>query len=82
MADAQKGGFSAVPVYLRDTSYAVKHQDTPQYLYPHVYPDHYVKQTYMPEGFEDRVYYHPSEQGNELKLKARMARRFGGPKEL
>lgn len=78
MADAEQGGFSAVPEYLRDQSYAVKHKDTPQYLYPHDYPGHFVRQTYLPEGFEDRVYYHPSDQGNEIKLRARMERRFGG----
>ena len=81
MADAESGGFSAVPEYLRDQSYAVKHKDTPQYKYPHDYPDHFVQQTYLPPGYEDRVYYQPSEQGNEAKLKARFARRFGGPKQ-
>ena len=78
MADAEAGGFSAVPVYLRDQSYAMPHQDTPQYKYPHDYPEHFVTQTYMPEGYEDRAYYTPGELGNEAKLKARMERRFGG----
>lgn len=77
MADAEKGNFSAVPVYLRDQSYAVPHAKTPTYKYPHEYPDHFVEQTYLPEGYEDRVYYHPSEQGHEAKLKARHMRRFG-----
>ena len=81
MADAEAGGFSAVPEYLRDQSYAVSHKDTPQYKYPHDYPDHFVKQTYMPEGYEHKVYYRPSEQGNEAKLKARLERRFGGAKQ-
>ena len=76
--DAQKGGFSAVPEYLRDQSYALPHKDTPGYLYPHDFPEHFVKQTYMPEGYEDRVYYQPTEQGHEGKLKQRMRRRFGG----
>ncbi len=78
MADAEAGGFSAVPVYLRDQSYQTPHKDTPQYKYPHDYPEHFVTQTYMPEGYEDRVYYTPGELGNEAKLKARMARRYGG----
>ena len=78
MADAESGGFSAVPPYLRDQSYATPHSKTPQYLYPHDYPGHFVQQTYMPEGYEGRVYYQPSDQGNEAKLKARMERRFGG----
>lgn len=77
-ADAEKGGFSAVPTYLRDQSYATPHAKTPQYKYPHDYPEHFVQQTYMPEGYEGHVYYQPSEQGNEAKLKARLERRFGG----
>jgi len=80
MEDAEKGGFSAVPEYLRDQSYAIDHQHTPQYKYPHDYPGHFVQQTYLPEGYEDRVYYRPGELGNEAKVKARMERRFGGSK--
>lgn len=80
MADAEKGGFSAVPEYLRDQSYAVTHKDTQGYRYPHDYPDHFVKQTYLPAGYENRVYYQPGDLGNEAKLKARLERRFGGVK--
>ena len=78
MADAEKGGFSAVPEYLRDQSYQIPHSKTPAYLYPHDYPGHYVRQTYMPQGYEDRIYYRPGELGYEAKLKARMERRMGG----
>jgi len=78
MADAEAGGFSAVPVYLRDQSYQTPHKDTPQYKYPHDYPEHFVAQIYLPEGYESRVYYTPGELGAEAKLKARMTRRFGG----
>ena len=81
MADAEKGDFSAVPEYLRDQSYALPHKDTPAYKYPHDYPDHFVRQTYLPPGYEGKVYYHPGELGNEAKLKARLERRFGGARE-
>lgn len=27
------------------------------YLYPHNYPNNYVKQNYMPKGFENKIYY-------------------------
>lgn len=76
-ADAAKGDFSPVPVYLRDQSYSTPHANTPGYLYPHAYPEHFVMQTYMPAGYEQRVYYHPSVQGHEAKLKARHLRRYG-----
>ncbi len=81
MADAQKGNFSPVPPYLRDQSYKIPHSKTPEYKYPHDYPGHFVQQTYMPPGYEDRVYYVPSDQGHEAKLKQRMARRFGEPND-
>ena len=80
-ADAQNGDYSAVPEYLRDQSYAMPHEKTTGYQYPHLFPDHFVKQTYMPEGYEDSVYYRPSEQGAEAKLKARLERRFGKEKK-
>ena len=76
-ADARKGDFSAVPVYLRDQSYSVPHAKTPQYKYPHEYPDHFVRQTYLPPGYENKVYYHPTAIGHEAKLKARHLRRYG-----
>ena len=77
MEDAQKGNFSPVPPYLRDQSYQVPHSKTPAYLYPHDYPEHFVKQTYMPPGYENKVYYIPSTQGHEAKAKQRLERRLG-----
>ena len=76
-ADAAKGDFSPVPPYLRDQSYAAPHEKTPGYLYPHLYPEHFVRQTYLPPGYERTVYYRPTDQGHEAKLKARHLRRYG-----
>ncbi|MFH1513431.1 MAG: replication-associated recombination protein A [Bacillota bacterium] len=80
-ADAQNGDFSAVPACLRDQSYTPLNEKNKDYKYPHEFPEHFVKQTYMPAGYESRVYYHPSEQGGEAKLKARLERRFGREKK-
>ncbi len=81
MAEAKNGGFSAVPPYLRDQSYQVSHANTPGYRYPHDYPDHFIPQTYLPEGYEDRVYYHPTTQGHEAKLLQRHQKRFSQSKK-
>ena len=35
------------------------------YLYPHDYPNHYVKQQYLPDPIKDRVYYHFGENKSE-----------------
>lgn len=78
--DAESGGFTAVPEHLCNhpgNQDLDKHE--PQgYLYPHDYPEHFVKQTYMPEGYEDRKYYQPSSQGREAQIKSRREKRFGG----
>jgi putative ATPase len=68
--DAEKGDIGAVPMHLRDTHYkgASRLKSGEGYLYPHDFEDHYVKQNYMPEGFEDKVYYEPSSQGFEKNI--------------
>ena len=73
MADAEKGGFGAVPVHLRDTHYAGHERlgSGANYKYPHDYPGHYVRQEYMPPEVRGRKYYVPSDQGPELKLRER-----------
>jgi len=73
VADAQKGGFGPVPVYLRDTHYAMHERIGAggEYKYPHDYPGHWVAQEYMPPEVKGRRYYIPSDQGQELKLRER-----------
>jgi len=39
------------------------------YKYPHEYPRHYVAQDYMPRKI---VFYEPTEQGYEKKIKERL----------
>lgn len=39
------------------------------YLYPHDFPDHYVKQQYLPDNLKDKVYYHFGE--NKLERAAK-----------
>lgn len=69
-ADAEKGGFGAVPVHLRDTHYQ-GHQRIGSgegYKYPHDYPGHWVRQEYMPPEARGKRYYHPSEMGHEATI--------------
>ncbi len=40
------------------------------YLYPHDYPNHWVRQQYLPDTLKDRVYYNPGENKAELAAKA------------
>ena len=77
VADAQKGGFGPVPIHLRDTHYAGHERlgSGAQYLYPHDFPGHWVRQKYMPPEVEGRRYYVPSDQGQELRLRERRKQR-------
>ena len=73
VADAEAGGFGPVPVHLRDTHYSGHERlgSGAQYLYPHDFPGHWVKQEYMPPEVKGRRYYVPSDQGQEAKLRER-----------
>ena len=39
------------------------------YLYPHDYPNHYVKQQYLPDKIKDKVYYEPANNKAEQSAK-------------
>ncbi len=39
------------------------------YLYPHAYRDHWVAQQYLPDQLVGRVFYTPSDQGYEKKIR-------------
>ncbi len=71
MADAEKGQLGAVPKHLTDTHYRGHERlgSGVGYLYPHDFPGHWVRQNYMPEGFEDTVYYRPGQLGYEHDIK-------------
>lgn len=70
MADAEKGGFGAVPVHLRDTHYAGHERigSGDGYRYPHDFPGHWVRQEYMPPEVRGKQYYRPSEMGHEATI--------------
>ncbi len=65
-----------VPTHLRDAS-----RDSEGfghgagYLYPHAYRDHWVAQQYLPDGLQGRVFYEPSEQGYERRIREQVRRR-------
>lgn len=60
-----------VPVHLQDAHYkgAAKLGHGQGYLYAHDYPNHYVKQQYLPDGMEGTEFYRPTENGYEKKIK-------------
>ncbi len=63
-----------VPAYLRDTHYKGNERvgaAGKDYLYPHDFPGHWVAQQYLPDERKNDVYYRPSDQGHEAKIKKR-----------
>lgn len=71
-SDLQKGRTLAVPEHLRDKHYkgAEKLGHGKGYKYSHDFPDAYVPQAYLPEG---RVFYEPSDRGEEKRIAERLA---------
>ena len=70
-AEVREGRTLAIPKHLRDTHYkaAKKLGHGKGYKYSHDYEGSYVPQAYLPEG---RVYYEPSENGMEKRVKERL----------
>lgn len=67
IADLQKYGPLDFPRHLQNKHYdgegaAVRGQ---HYLYPHDYPNHYVRQQYLPDAIADHVYYQFGDNKNE-----------------
>jgi putative ATPase len=61
----------AVPPHLQDAHYkgAAKLGHGEGYLYAHDFPNHYVKQQYLPTELIGRKFYEPSDNGYEKKIK-------------
>ncbi|MDR0948828.1 MAG: replication-associated recombination protein A [Lachnospiraceae bacterium] len=63
-------GSLPIPAHLQDAHYkgSAKLGRGTGYLYAHDFPDHYVKQQYLPDALIDVRFYHPSENGAEKKI--------------
>lgn len=71
LTDVKEARTHGVPVHLKDSHYPGAGQlgHGRGYKYAHDYPQHYVQQEYMPHK---AVYYEPTLQGYEAKIKERM----------
>lgn len=63
-----------VPAHLQDKHYkgAEKLGHGLGYKYAHDYPNHYVKQQYLPDGMEGEQFYIPTENGYERRIREHM----------
>lgn len=67
---------AAIPPYLQDAHYgsAAKLGHGVGYKYAHDYPNHYVKQQYLPDELVGQAFYEPSDNGYERNIKEHMER--------
>lgn len=65
-----------IPSHLQDAHYkgAAKLGHGEGYKYSHDYPNHYVKQQYLPYELSGTEFYRPSDNGYEVKIKEHMKR--------
>ncbi|MBR1674844.1 MAG: replication-associated recombination protein A [Eubacterium sp.] len=70
MDAVKKYGNSHVPDHLCDAHYkGAKELGHTGYKYAHDYPNHYVKQQYLPDNLVDEQFYIPSDNGHEKEIK-------------
>ena len=67
---------TTVPVHLQDAHYkgSAKLGHGVGYKYAHNYPEHYVKQQYLPDEIRDAKFYEPTDIGYEKHIKERLDR--------
>jgi putative ATPase len=72
LRDIEEGQVMPVPDHLKDAHYqgAARLGRGKGYQYPHEFPGHYVTQEYLPKK---KVYYRPTEQGDEKRIRERLA---------
>ena len=58
--DLHKGSIGSIPNHIKTNS--------KDYLYPHDYPNSWVKQEYMPTNLKGKIYYHPKNNKIEQNL--------------
>ncbi|AMJ41117.1 AAA family ATPase [Anaerotignum propionicum] len=79
LEDVKNIRVSSVPPHLKDSSYGGSKEmgNGIGYLYAHNYPNHYVKQQYLPDELLGTKYYELSDSGVEKRIKEYMRRLKG-----
>lgn len=74
MQIVEQTGNLPIPTHLQDAHYkgAAKLGHGTGYKYAHDYPNHYVKQQYLPYELDGREFYKPSGNGYEAKIREHM----------
>ncbi len=72
LSDIRSGKTGDIPAHLKDGHYkgAQKLGHAQNYLYPHAFPGHWVRQQYLPEELKDANYYIPGDNKYESASQA------------
>ena len=75
--EIEESGPQSVPMHLRNAPTRLMKEIgySQGYLYPHDYPENYLKQEYLPEKIKKKIFYHPGDRGFEKEIKKRMIER-------
>ncbi|MEA5084523.1 MAG: AAA family ATPase [Lachnospiraceae bacterium] len=79
LSDVRNIKIKTVPNHLKDAHYSGA-KDLGHgvgYKYAHDYEGHYVKQQYLPDELKDKIYYSPTENGVEKRIKESLKRLRG-----
>ena len=76
MQEVEKSGNLPIPPHLQDAHYkgAAKLGRGTGYKYAHEYPNHYVRQQYLPYELNGKEFYKPTGNGYEAKIREHMSR--------
>ena len=76
MQEVESSGNLPIPTHLQDAHYkgAAKLGHGTGYKYAHDYPNHYVKQQYLPYELNGKEFYRPTGNGYEMKIKEHIKR--------
>ncbi|MCM1569039.1 MAG: replication-associated recombination protein A [Roseburia sp.] len=76
LEEVKHTGNLPIPAHLQDAHYkgASRLGHGVGYQYAHDYPNHYVKQQYLPYELNGKEFYQPSGSGYEVKIREHMAR--------
>ncbi|HEX78096.1 MAG TPA: replication-associated recombination protein A [Dehalococcoidia bacterium] len=81
--DVKLGPNEPIPLHLRNpvTRLMRERGYGKGYKYDHSFPGHFAGQEHLPRSLKGRRYYHPSDQGFEKEIEARLRRWWGRDKE-
>lgn len=74
LADVHNSPHDPVPVHLRNapTQLMKELHYGGEYKYSHDYEDHFVEQQYLPDNLKEKIYYFPTDHGDERAIHERL----------